>query len=349
MSLSYEPLPREEVIKAVERKGPARVPISLAAWWGQGLPEEYGDRLKEFEKYPEDCCRIWFGKPGNEPRDDGYFWHLNRDSFKQGGGGHDSGSVRGWDWLEEYESHIPNFDAPGLFDGVLPAVEQAKKDNRYVILCWWGLFYEPIWGLIGMENLLMDYHLNPDMIHRLHAAKLRVYEGVIKRAARELDPDAFQTSDDLGHQTQLMMSPTQFREFIKPYYTSAYGLCHELGIHTWLHSCGNNSDIMGDLIESGLDVLHPIQKGAMDGEAIAREWEGKITFWAGMDVQHALQECDPEGVREEVRWMIDTYDGPDGGLILAAGNGIVAGTPFENIHAYLDECVRYGTEHRKRT
>jgi uroporphyrinogen-III decarboxylase len=192
----------------------------------------------------------------------------------------------------------------------------------------------------------MDYYLFPGEVHRLHKARCAFYEGMIRRAARELEPDAFQTSDDLGHQTQLMMNPGQFQEFIKPYYQQVFGLCRQLGMHSWLHTCGNITDIMGDLVDVGLDVVHPIQKGAMDGERIARDWGGRIAFWAGMDVQHALQEESPEGVRAEVRWMIDTYDRPDGGLILASGNGIVSGTPYENIDAYLDECFRYGIAHR---
>jgi uroporphyrinogen-III decarboxylase len=39
------------------------------------------------------------------------------------------------------------------------------------------------------------------------------------------------------------------------------------------------------------------------------------------------------GVREEVRSLIDTFDRPDGGMCIAAGNGIVGGAPFENIAA----------------
>jgi hypothetical protein len=67
-----------------------------------------------------------------------------------------------------------------------------------------------------------------------------------------------------------------------------------------------------------------------------------------MDVQHALQECDPGGVRAEVHFLIDTFDQPAGGMCIAAGSGIVSGTPFENIEAFLDEAVRYGAEHRRR-
>jgi hypothetical protein len=34
-------------------------------------------------------------------------------------------------------------------------------------------------------------------------------------------------------------------------------------------------------------------------------------------------------------------------MCIAAGNGIVGGTPFENIAAFLDESARYGIEHRR--
>jgi hypothetical protein len=62
----YEPLTREEVIKAVEHKGPARVPVSMARWWGEGLGDQYGDRLREFDKYPDDCVRLWIPMPGTQ-------------------------------------------------------------------------------------------------------------------------------------------------------------------------------------------------------------------------------------------------------------------------------------------
>jgi hypothetical protein len=33
---------------------------------------------------------------------------------------------------------------------------------------------------------------------------------------------------------------------------------------------------------------------------------------------------------------------PDGRLCIAAGNGIVSGTPFDHIETYLDEAIKYG-------
>ena len=49
----YQPLPREEVIKAIDRQRPVRIPLVQARWWGEGLEEQYGKRLEELERYPE--------------------------------------------------------------------------------------------------------------------------------------------------------------------------------------------------------------------------------------------------------------------------------------------------------
>ena len=142
--------------------------------------------------------------------------------------------------------------------------------------------------------------------------------------------------------------PEVSRAFIKPYYARIRQTLEKHQIHWWLHSCGNNTDILEDLVEVGLDVFHPVQKGTMDEVSVARQAGDGLTFLVGIDVQHVLQEQDPAGVRREVRFLIDTFDRPGGGMCIAAGNGIVAGTAFENIEAFLDEAVQYGTAHRQQ-
>jgi hypothetical protein len=53
-----------------------------------------------------------------------------------------------------------------------------------------------------------------------------------------LSPDGFWTSDDLGHQTQLVMRPGAFRDLIKPAYARIGETPAEHSMHWWLHSCG---------------------------------------------------------------------------------------------------------------
>jgi len=336
----WAPLPRVEVVKAIERQCPSRIPLVFAKWWGEGLEEQYGERLRAFDRYPEDVAWLWI--EALDVASMGLSWEIIDE------GAHDTRiALPDWDRFDEFVAKMPDPKVDPQFDSLIEQAAQARAEDRYVMFGWWRLFFERPWGIRGMMNLLMDYHLAPEHVHRLHGSLCDLYCGYLERAIHELKPDGFWTSDDLGHQTQLFMRPETFRELIKPYYARIGALLKEHDVHWWLHSCGNNASILEDLIEVGIDVFHPVQKGTMDEVAVAREFGDRLTFLAGIDVQHVLQEKDPTGVREEVRFLVDTFDRPDGGMCIAAGNGIVAGTPFENIEAFLDEAVRYGTQHRR--
>ena len=337
---TWRPLCRDEVIKAVERRKPRRIPLVRAKWWGEGLHDQYGERLKELDRYPEDTCTLWLNPLDVAAM--GLSWQVEASGAK------DSHCVIDeWAKLDEFIEKLPDPDADPQFDELLQQMKAIQAQNMYSLFGWWGLFFEKPWGLRGMENLMVDYYVERENVHRLHDALCNLYCGYIRRAARELRPDGFWTSDDLGHQTQPMMSPEIFDDLIKPYYARVGHVLDEHNMHWWLHSCGNNTPLMPSLIEAGVTVFHPVQKGTMDEATVAKEFGERIAFLAGFDVQHILQEGTPDDVRAEVRFLIDTFDRPDGGMCIAAGNGIVSGTPFENIEAFLDESVRYGEEHRQ--
>ncbi|MBN2091747.1 methylcobamide--CoM methyltransferase [candidate division KSB1 bacterium] len=341
MHQNWTPLSREEVIKTIERKNPIRIPLVMAKWWGEGLVEKHGNLLSQFDSYPEDVGMLWI-RP-LETSQMKLSWSTERT------GALDSAAILDdWDKLDEFIDKMPDPEKDPQFDQLKQKAEKYHAENRYILFAWWRLFFERPWEIRGMENLLMDYYLEPEKIHRLHTALCRLYTGYLKRAKRELEPDGFFTSDDLGHQTQPMMRPEIFDEFIKPYYCKIGASLKTNQIHWWLHSCGNNTPLLPALIEAGVQVFHPVQKGTMDEIAVARQYGDNINFLVGIDVQHTLQEKDAAEVREEVRFLIETFDRSDGGMCLAAGNGIVPGTPLENIKAFLEEALEYGTFHRKK-
>ena len=337
-------LNREQVKAAIHFQNPPRPPRAFTKWWGDGLWQHHGNKLDILnQKYEEDVVVVGFPYPWYDPREDGFYWYVPQ--IEQKVTGHDSSArFRDWGDLPAFLEHLPNTDAPGLFDDAKRAAEQARAEGKYVLMHHWSLMYERIWNFRGMETLLMDYYDYPDEVHALNRAVADTEKKLLMRAIREVQPDGYMISDDLGTQNALMMSPATFREFIKPYYSEIWGICREHNIDTWLHTCGNVSEIIGDLIECGLNVLHPLQKHTMDWDEVAATWKGKIAFWVGMDVQNTLINGTPEEVRREVRLMRDTFDSPAGGFLYAAGNGIVGGTPLENIEAYLDECLIYGNE-----
>lgn len=333
-------LSKEEVKQAVERSGKGRVPVMLAKWWGEGLYERYESALDELDRiYPDDVCMLWYQDPGHDvsytQNPEYRFGHRAdyRDAERHSIG-QEAVLLPDWEELDACLAHFPNPCEPGNFDSVRRI--SAENEDKYRIGCWWRVFHEKLWTFRGMENLMMDYYDNMDGLKRLGRALLEFYKPVVDQFAA-VGCDAIFTSDDLGHQSGPMMSPAVFHELYFPLYQEFAAYVHEKGMKLFLHSCGDNTLLMPDLIAAGVDVLHPIQKGCMDMEQIAKDYGDQITFLAGIDMQHILIHGTPEEVRMEVRYMKRVFDTGHGGLLLAMGNGIIGDTPLENIKAALDE------------
>ena len=63
------------------------------------------------------------------------------------------------------------------------------------------------------------------------------------------------------------------------------------------------SSIIPDLIDMGIDALHPLQANAdnMDAESLSRQYKNKIVFLGGVDTQDLLPFQSPEAVGKEVQ------------------------------------------------
>ncbi len=339
-----EPLSKEEVIKAIERKGGSKIPLVLHKWWGQGLEEKYGEQLKIMaSKYPDDIYFALYLQPGyhvSSNANPSYRWGYRNDY--EGTETHSIGKMHvllpDWSELDMFLDDFPNPNEPGVFDEIEKHLQ--KGESRYKLGGWWCLFHEWMWAVRGMENLMMDYYESMDKLKIIGQRVLEYYKVIIDRFAA-LGFDGIFTSDDLGHQTGPMMSPAIFEELYFPLYKEFASYVHSKGMHFFLHSCGDNTKLMEYLIESGVDVFHPIQTGCMDPAATAAAYGNRISFLAGIDVQHLLPEGTVEEVRKGIRELIDALYKPEGGLLLAAGNGIMADTPIENIEAMLYEISTY--------
>lgn len=335
-----EPLTREEVIKAIERKGGSKVPLVFHKWWGQGLREKYGTALTEMAaKYPDDILAVFYTNPGDEKSytsNPNYRWgykasysNENRHSI-----GETVELLPDWAELDLFLKDFPDPNEADAFDKVVTAV--GKDEKRYKLGCWWKLYHERLWSIRGMENLMIDYYENMEEL-KLICRHLTDYYKVIVDRFKALGFDGIFTSDDLGHQTGPMMSPAIFEELYLPFYKEFIDYVHNKGMHVFLHSCGDNTKLMEYLIEAGLDVFHPVQKGCMDEVETAEKFGSRMSFLAGVDVQHLLPEGTVEEGRAGVREMMQNFYKSEGGLLMAAGNGIMPDTPLENIEAMLEE------------
>ena len=343
-----QPLTREDLISVIEGKGAARrVPTVMHFWVHPGAFGDQEARVQELLScYPMDIQIMSAEMPGMfEGREDDpeYRWVNFEDPCKNANIGIDERSaISDWSQLDGILRDFPDKNYPNMTNSGPP------DDGRYRLGLWWFCFFERHWSLRGMANALMDYYTDPDSVHRLFRALTDFYLAVIERMALDMKVNGVFTSDDIGTQTGPFFSLSIFREFYKPYYKELIDKAHSLGLHFWLHTCGNVELFLPDFVEIGLDVIHPIQKYTMDEKNIAQQFGKDLCIWGGFDVQQVIPWGTPEDVRREVRFMIDTYQRPEGRFMLTAGNGVTGDCPVESLEALLDETISYGMQHNPK-
>ncbi|MBX3176372.1 MAG: hypothetical protein KF886_03350 [Candidatus Hydrogenedentes bacterium] len=144
-------------------------------------------------------------------------------------------------------------------------------------------------------------------------------------------------SDDWGTQSHCIASPETYRTLFKPYYRRITDTVrrHAPGVKTFMHSCGAIYDLIDDFIESGFDVLNPVQWPA--GDSGYRAWKdkarGRIALWGGgVQTQRTLPLGSMEEVQREVAEVVE-YMRQDGGFVFAAIHNILAEIPGEKVVA----------------
>lgn len=249
--------------------------------------------------------------------------------------------------VEEMQQHP--WPTPDIFDYSVMA-EQVKRYPEYAILYEGSdLFTRPS-ILRGMENLMMDMSMQPELAHFVFEKFTAFYCEDLTRAL-EATGGRFQLYcewSDYGTQQGLLMSVPMWQEFVAPYLKRLIDVCHSGGVKFMLHSCGAIRDLIPEIIRLGVDILDPIQAAAVGMEPgnLKRDFGGQISFHGGVDTQTTLPFGSPEDVSREVAHRVATL-GSGGGYIIAPSHNIQPDTSVENILAMYDprlRLARVGTE-----
>ncbi len=190
------------------------------------------------------------------------------------------------------------------------------------------------------EDFMVDCVVQPDFALELMRRIARV-EMARAGAALRAGARAAMIFGDFAHQTNLMISPECFRRILKPVlaeYTAGLKAINP-DILLILHSDGNLTDVLDDLIECGFDAVHPIQPESMDMVAVKKRYGDRLTLFGGISVQSELPFLTAQEIRSLIRSRVDTL-GENGGFMFAPSNTMLADIPLENILAAYGEAAR---------
>jgi len=243
------------------------------------------------------------------------------------------------DWADFDKLPIPDVNDPARWQDLPEA--RSRAGDKFLIGGGVSL-YERVHFIRGLEGTWMDIYEHPAELRRLIDILVEMNLAAIERYG-QAGCDGFMFCDDWGLQDRLMIDPAKWREIWKPAYARVYTAAHEAGMLTLLHSCGEITSILDDLIEAGLDVIQMDQQENMGLERLGREFGGRVTFWCPVDIQQTMAHGTLEEIRAYVRDMIKHLSRPEGGFIAGYySDPTAAGHSPEAIEAMCDEFMKAG-------
>ncbi len=254
----------------------------------------------------------------------------------------------GGGWNLEYRSFISNRDEFDAFpwdsfsEMDLSVVEKAASllppGMKVVALS--GKIYTLSWMLMGFNNfcvaLRMDEQLLADVVERIARIQMRAIESIIGMPS----VGAVWVVDDMAFNTGAILPPETFREYIFPWYTRMAQMCHDNGLLMFMHSDGDLTSLMEDIIGAGVDLLHPIDPSCMDIVALKQQYGDRIAL-AGNISNEMLCNASRAEIGEEVKRLL-RHCGPGGGYCIGSGNSVPDWASYENYTAMRKAALRFG-------
>jgi uroporphyrinogen decarboxylase len=372
---------RERVILSLNHKEPDMVPIDLGSSHVTGIHIDAYEKLKNYlgikrhdiqiidqlqglAKVDEDVLQIldidtrsifprlrkkelqeddekWFfidewGVTWVRKKDGGLYFELADHPFKNA----EIKDIENFDW--------PSPDDPFRIEGLREEAYRLSKETDYALVgdIYSGCVMELIWFQTGLVRFLTDMVLDPEFIKKIIERSLKIQLKIIDNFLKEVGEylQVLVINGDLGTQQGPLLSPKLYREFLMPYEKSIVQFVKEkTKAKIFRHTCGSIYKLIPDILQTGIDVLNPIQVSAenMDPIQLKREFGSQLSFWGGVDSQKILSQGNVDDVTEEVKKRINQL-ASGGGYILGSVHNIQPDVKPENIVALYQAARKYG-------
>lgn len=178
--------------------------------------------------------------------------------------------------------------------------------------------------LRGVESMFLDLIDNPRMY--LTAAEI-IIDNQIRFAKAQAAAGADMVG--VGDSVASLISPPMYQQFVLPFEKRLFDAIHEAGAAVKLHVCGDISNSIRFMAQTGCDIIDVDWMVALDE---ARAAVGpKITLAGNFDPSAVLLQGTPQEVANAARQNIE-MGGPR--FVLQPGCEVPPGTPEANIRAF---------------
>jgi len=226
---------------------------------------------------------------------------------------------------------LGNFGGTGFGDiALVPAIQ--LKDPR---------------GIRDMEEWYMSTVTRRDYVWAVFERQCEIGLENLKRIHARVGEKItvlYVSGADFGAQNGPFISPRAYRDLYQPFHRIINDWVHRNTTwKTFIHSCGSVMKLIPDFLDSGFDILNPVQTSAaeMDPAVLVERFGDRAVFWGGgVDTQQTLPFGTPAEIRAQVRDRIRTF-GRNGGFVFNPVHNVQAGIPVENLLALYEAVAAY--------
>jgi hypothetical protein len=197
-------------------------------------------------------------------------------------------------------------------------------------------------GIRGVAEWYMSTLTREDFVKELYDKQTDIAIENLKKLftviGNKIDA-VFICGTDFGTQNSTFCSTETYDNLWMPYYKKVNNWVHQnTSWKTFKHSCGAVETLMSHFIESGFDIINPVQINAsgMDPKILKKKYGNNIVFWGGgVDTQGAFAFGKPQEVKDQVKKQCEILN-KNGGFVFNTIHNIQANVPFENVVAMLE-------------
>jgi len=348
---------KQRILRMYDHKDADRIPIwdkpwkgTIRRWEWEGMPkgmdyrDYFGiDKIAEIDvdNSPQYECRIV------EETDDYKIyttkWGATQKEFKM-----DDSTPEFVDftitspdkWLEAKKRMVPSSDRIP-WDHLKANYKKWVEDGNWIVANFWFGFDVTHSWTVGTERLLIALIENPewcaDMFNHFLDLDIALYEMIWDAGFKF---DCIKWPDDMGFKNTQFFSIATYRELLKPVHKRAIEWAHKKGIKAHMHSCGNINPIVPELIDIGLDALHPLEiKAGMNPLELKHKYGKELVLHGGIN---AVLWDDIDSITTEIDKTIPKLK-ESGGYIFSTDHSVPNIVTLENFKLIIDRVKELGS------
>ena len=347
---------RERIKRMYEHREADRVPViddpwrgTLRRWRSEGMPENvdwedyFGvDKIGAFQV---DIS------PGYEERileeNDRYAivtsnWGVTMKQFKEEDSTPEFLDYRVSDALawEEAKKRMTLEDERIPWDLLKNSLPKWQAEGCWIrAVFWFGFDVTHSW-MMGTENTLVAMMEEPELVTDIFDTYLKnniaLYNRIWDAGFRF---DEMFWYDDMGYKGTTFFSPQMYRELLQPYHKKAVDWAHDHGIVAQLHSCGDISTLVKDIVATGVDALNPLEvKAGVDAVKIKKEYGDRLVLRGGIN---AVNWSDKDAILAEIDEKVPVLM-ENGGFIFSSDHSIPNSVSLENMKSIVARIKEVG-------